>query len=193
MVFGLAPTSLLDLLPDRVHVRTSHNLRNRNDIDIPPSRINAHKYSFLPSTVQDWNNLDKKVKEAPSINAFKNALVKYREKPPPHYYEGSRRTNAYHCRMRIGCSALKSDLCNELKVIPSSACACGGGAETAIHYLYDCPIYANPRTEMMENLYKIGKFNINTLLYGDSSLNHEMNSKFFACVHKFMEDTKRFG
>ena len=112
--------------------------------------------------------------------------------PPPLYYTGNRRSNAHHARLRIGCSALKFDLFDQLKVIPDPACACKGGMETAIHYFYDCHIYASQRQKMMSDLYDISKFNIGTLLYGDKNLSTETNVEIFKCVHTFMEETKRF-
>ena len=83
MVYGLVPEYLLNLMPSRIESRTRHNLRNKNEYDSPFCRINAHKYSFLPSTIRDWNDLDNKLKESPSIESFKKALSRFKEKPPP--------------------------------------------------------------------------------------------------------------
>jgi hypothetical protein len=82
MVYGLAPSYLANLLPNRTQERTGYNLRNKDNLDIPYCRLDCHKFSFLPSTLQDWNILDIKVKEAPSINSFKRALRKKKDKPP---------------------------------------------------------------------------------------------------------------
>jgi hypothetical protein len=193
MVYQLVPPLLYYLLPEKVENRTRHNLRSKKDIDTPYARIDAHKFSFLPSTIKDWNNLPIKTKEAKSINAFKHAITKTKDKPPPLYYMGCRWTNAQHARLRIGCSALKFDLYDQLKVIPDPTCACKGGIENAIHYMYDCQIYASQRQKMMDNLYNISKFNIGTLLYGDKKLSAETNTDIFKCVHTFMEETKRFA
>jgi hypothetical protein len=193
MAYGQAPLYLLNVLPNPVASRTHHNLRNKNDLQIPYSRVNVHKNSFLPATVEEWNSLDSKIKESPSISAFKRALSKCKKKPPPHFYAGNRHDSAHHCRMRLGCSALKYDLCMELKVIPSSTCACGGGPENANHYLYECPIYATQRTSMMENLYKIGKFNLAILLSGSDTYSNATNCKIFQCVQNFIMETKRFS
>jgi hypothetical protein len=192
MVYQLVPQLLYNLLPTKVENRTHHNLRSKNDIDTPYARIDAHKYSFLPSTIKDWNMLSTAIKESKSINAFIHALSKTKDKPPPLYYMGNRRINAHHARMRIGCSALKFDLFDQLKVIPDPTCACKGGRETAIHFLYDCQIYASQRQKMMDDLYKISKFNIGTLLYGDKNLSTETNVEIFKCVHTFIKETNRF-
>ena len=100
--------------------------------------------------------------------------------------------SAIHARMRIGCSPLRHDLYSQLKVIGDPTCACGRGVENAIHCLYDCSLYNDERTSMMDELYKIGKFNIGTLLYGDTTLPPETNARIFEQVQKFMKNTKRF-
>ena len=46
---------------------------------------------------------------------------------------------------------------------------------------------------MMDDLYKISKFNIATLLYGDTKLSFEQNVEIFKCVHNYMDQTKRFA
>ena len=194
MVYQSTPPLLYNLLPCKVEKRTHHNLRNKGNIDTPRARIDAHKYSFLPSTIKDWNQLDLKIKEAPSVNAFKRAITKFKEPPPPHYYLGKRRNNAHHARLRIGCSALRKDLFSQLHAVPSPLCACGGGGgvENAIHYFYDCTLYANERLPFMDQLYTIEKFTMATLLYGDKNYSPETNKKFVECVHSYMESTKRF-
>jgi hypothetical protein len=95
--------------------------------------------------------------------------------------------------LRIGCSALKFDLFDQLKVIQDPNCACKGGVENAIHYFYDCPLYKTERAIMMDNLYKIAKFNIGTLLYGDKKLGENANREIFECVQTYMVATKRFS
>jgi hypothetical protein len=192
MVYNLAPTCLLDILPDTVSSRTRHNLRSKTNIDTPPTRLDLHKYSFLPSAVRDWNELDITTKEKKSMNAFKRALDKSKEPPPPLYFKGERRINAYHARLRIGCSALKYDLFTQLHVVQSPACACGGGIEDAYHYFYKCNIYDIHRETLMTELYKIAKFSIKTILYGDKKLTEDQNNQIFDSVHKYMVATNRF-
>ena len=95
--------------------------------------------------------------------------------------------------MRLGCSPLSYDLCKELKVIPSSICACGGGDETHHHFFYHCPIYAAQRTILMEELYEIGNFNIRTILFGNPDYGLAKNKLISESVLKFIESTNRFN
>ena len=40
------------------------------------SKSNIRKHTFTNRVVQEWNNLPKEVKEAPTLNTFKNRLDK---------------------------------------------------------------------------------------------------------------------
>ena len=44
----------------------------------------------------------------------------------------------------------------------------------------------------MGNLYKIGEFNIRTLLFGTKDLSKEQNEAIFQNVKLYVEETKRF-
>ena len=41
----------------------------------PQPNVDAFRFSFLPRTVVDWNNLDEQTISAASINTFKRALL----------------------------------------------------------------------------------------------------------------------
>jgi hypothetical protein len=92
MVYQLTPPLLFNLLPQRVENRTHHNLRNKGNIDTPRTRIDAHKYSFLPSTIKDWNLLSTSTKESKSISSLKRTLAKTKERPPPPLLQGQKNT-----------------------------------------------------------------------------------------------------
>jgi hypothetical protein len=192
MVYQLTSPLLYNLLPQKIENRTAHNLRNKGNIDAPRCRIDAHMFSFLPTTIKDWNLLPTTVKESKSINTLKRTLAKTKDRPPPLYYLGKRHLTAHHSRLRIGCSALRFDLYDQLKVITDPTCACKGGIENAIHFFYDCPLYNIQREKLMGKLYTIATFNIGTLLYGDKKLTDEQNMAIFHNVKLYMEETKRF-
>ena len=42
----------------------------------PPTYRDVYKYSYFPRTIRDWNNLPEHVKEASTIEAFKEQLSK---------------------------------------------------------------------------------------------------------------------
>ena len=50
--------------------RTSHEYR----YDVPFSRANYHKFSYVPRTIRDWNALPANTVSAPTLNEFKRCL-----------------------------------------------------------------------------------------------------------------------
>ncbi len=37
---------------------------------VPQSNLNAHKYSFFPRTIHDWNGLSQNIVDAPTVSGF---------------------------------------------------------------------------------------------------------------------------
>ena len=58
------------LIPARIRLRTSHE----KSFEVPHSRANYHKYSYVPRTIRDWNDLPANVVSAPTLNVFKRCL-----------------------------------------------------------------------------------------------------------------------
>ena len=56
----LAPTYLCESLRKSIHY---HNTRNRESLDIPPSKTKSGQRRFLHRAVNIWNNLDKDFKQ----------------------------------------------------------------------------------------------------------------------------------
>ena len=94
--------------------------------------------------------------------------------------------------MRIGCSKLNSDLCNNLHVIDSPQCQCGEPFETTYHYFMECQRYTDQRNTLIDTVQTITDVSLMTLLYGNDSITLEENIRVFDAVHKFIIDTKRF-
>ena len=66
---GLSPTYLCEPLRRRKY----HNTRNRESLDIPPSKTKSGQRRFLHRTVNIWNNLDKDFKQL-SLPSFQKKL-----------------------------------------------------------------------------------------------------------------------
>ena len=65
-----APNYLMNLIPKR-----NLTIRTRNsDIPIFRRRADCFKYSFFPTTLRDWFNLDDNIRNSESISIFKNRL-----------------------------------------------------------------------------------------------------------------------
>ena len=68
-----APNYLINLVP-----KCETNTRTRNN-NIPTfnCRTNSFKYSFFPSTLNDWFNLDLNIRNSESISIFKSKLFSF--------------------------------------------------------------------------------------------------------------------
>ena len=68
---GLAPTYLCESLRRRESIHY-HNTRNRESLDIPPSKTKSGQRRFLHRAVNIWNKLDKDFKQL-SLPSFKKS------------------------------------------------------------------------------------------------------------------------
>jgi hypothetical protein len=197
IMIGLAPTSLLQKIPDRVAARTRYRLRNRGDLQVPVTRLVTYSQSFFPNAVRLWNDLKEYITGSLSVASFKHNYLKATPRPTtnPLYYRGVRRPAVSHSRMRIGCSSLNADLCHELHVLDSAACTCASGEdETADHFFLHCPRYTEERRTMITGLAQLNHQdpNLELLLYGDRTDSTAHNAAVFTIVQQFITDSKRF-
>ena len=68
--------------------------------------------SFYPSTIKEWNNLAKEIKDTSSVTSLKYQLNREtRNRAPPKYYSaGSRQGQILPARLCMQCSSLHADL-----------------------------------------------------------------------------------
>ena len=173
----MAPVYLGELLPDRIEARTSHNLRNRSQLQIPYARLETYRRSFFPRVSAEWNSLDDDTKAKPSLESFKSVFKK--EKDPTHklLYYGQRWPSIHHARMWMGCSKLNQHLSNNLRVIPSPECQCGHRVEDPTHFFFHCPLFDGPREKLFNDIHNIPlgvEVDTDMLLHGDPSSNMEI-------------------
>jgi hypothetical protein len=157
--------------------------------------VNTYANSFFPSTIKLWNNLDRRLKSLPSIEAFKACHKRLLPKKNPLYFYGGRLEAAIHARMRIGNSLLKADLNKGLHVIDSPLCPCGEGVEEdAVHFFFDCQLFNACRQTLHTNLlpFIFNKDDHQSLLFGIPNQDHLVNIHIFEAVHQFIRDSKRF-
>ena len=74
IVHGLAPDYLNNLLPPTVAARNPYHVRLNDRFSKYACRTEAFRDSFFPKTVNEWNELPKEVKHAPSLESFKGAV-----------------------------------------------------------------------------------------------------------------------
>ena len=171
-----------------------YNLRNREDIRVPTARLKTFKRSFFWNAIALWNILPNFMRNSLTLADFKDNIKKRNgNEPNVLYYYGKRWPAVHHSRLRLGCSKLNFDLCNNLHVTNSQSCRCGATVEHAEHFFMLCPLYDNLHVPLRETFHFQGAlFTVETLLYGSSTLDYECNTTIFDAVHKYMIDSNRF-
>ena len=153
------------------------------------SRVNLYYQSFLPSAIRSWNNLPIEIKQAGTVNSFKNHLIK-KQPVPKYYYVGNRRAQILHTRLRTNCSSLNIDFFNK-NISDSPLCSCGS-IEDAQNFFFHCRHYTVQRNALLNAVSTYIVPSLKCILYGDPSLSLKLNSNTFQHVQKFIIDTKRF-
>ena len=191
IVNGLAPTYLCDLVTNE-NVNKRYNLRQTKALKETQCRLETYSRSFFPRSIKLWNNLPEELRSLNSISEFKQKFKPEISDSLLLYYYGSRWPSVHHARIRIGCSKLNSDLCNNLHVTDSSQCDCGALVENAQHYFLECPFFNENRISLFNQIGELTIINTNILLYGNAELNMDENKRVFDAVHEYIISTKRF-
>ena len=71
-----SPSCLYDLIPDRVKIYSTRSSQI-NNISYIKTRSNFFRNSFFPSTITEWNRLDRDIRKSDSLNVFKLLLLKF--------------------------------------------------------------------------------------------------------------------
>lgn len=193
IVNNLTPEYLTDLLPPNFDTIHNYNTRNSQNLPSQYCRTSYHLNSFFPSCICLWNNLPQNIKNSTSINSFKLSLDKHYNpsniKIPKYYFDGSRRGQILHARLRMRCSSLKQHLfLRNIETDPFCSC---GKVESNMHFLLECPKFHSQRTEFFHSLHYLP--DCTTLLFGDETKSYEFNKQLFTNVQKYILKTKRFN
>ena len=182
--------------------------RARNNIDNIP-RFNVKHISFrnsvFPSTVIEWNNLDKSIRNSESFALLKKTILQF-IRPT-----ANRTFNCHNpigikliTRLRLGLSHLgdhkfKHNFLDCLNPI----CCCGKDIETSVHYILHFPIFSDERSIYLNNIRRSIDENIlsgsdsrisETLLFGISSFNNTKIPLFILnTTIDYIFSAKRFG
>lgn len=180
------------LLPQTVAEVSRYSLRNRDNYIVPNFRLTLSERSFIPSTVKLWNNLDDMTKNCETLNSFKMKISQTSQTLSAiKCFEGNRKLNIIHTRLRHNCSILKYDLyrCN---LIEDPSCACGYPCENAFHYFFECSLYTRIRTPLLNTVLQFGNVDLQSILYGKDCLTIDDNIIIFKAVHRYIRDSGRF-
>ena len=190
---GLLPCYLQDIFPNNVSTISHYNLRNSDNFITVPRRTELFNKSFIPSSVDMYNQLDVNIKSSATISSFKTHMREKFKCPsvPNHFIVGNRFYSVIHARLRNGCSALNFDLHrNHLSEV--TFCQCGSPVEDAEHYFFKCPKYVNERITLFRATRQFHPLSTSALLIGKQSLSQRENDILFQHVQSFLKQTRRF-
>ena len=150
IINGLTPNYLLSIVPSR-NPGPQPNTRTRDNLPMLLCKTTLYYNSFFPSCIRAWNNLQRDLKDEPSVELFRQIIFKHFSSTyvPVVYYSGSRNLQIMHTRLRTQCSALNSHLFNK-NIINSPLCLCRS-EETSKQFLLHCPRYENQRLKMLNS------------------------------------------
>jgi len=130
IIRNICPQHLRALIPRANTARVAYPLCNVEDRTLVYTRTSLFGNTFVPSTTLLWNTLSLNVRNAPSVNAFKQLVKRLYFLPRlDHLRHGPRKLNILLNRLRVDFSALNAHLFSrQLRDCP--ACTCGCPSET---------------------------------------------------------------
>ena len=182
-----APSYMSNLIPQNYNDKR-YSLRNVHDIRTPKTRTETFRKSFIPSSINLWNNLEPEDRLL-DYETFKTKL-NTKDAPNELFYLGNRASNIKHSQLRLNCSKLNNDLYS-LHVVDNPSCPCGSPIEDVYHYFYVCPLFANERQILFQSIAKFNITDYKMLLYGNNNVDYNSNVDIFNAVHTFIENTGR--
>ena len=157
---------------------------------------------LLPSTVIEWNNLDKSIRSSETFAFFKKSILQF-IRPTPN------RTFKCHnpigikliTRLKLSLSHLrdhkfKYNFLDRLNLI----CCWDKDIETTVLYLFHCPNFSDERSIFLNNLRSIDENVLSgsdsgiseTVLFGIFSFNDTKNTSILNTTIDYILSTKRF-
>ena len=161
------------------------------------------KNSFCPSTVIEWNKIDKNTRKSESLNIFKKSILKF-IRPSQNRVYNCRKPKGIKLltRLRVGLSHLREHKFKHIfEDTLNPICNCGEDIETTSHYLLHCPEYLQERKTLLNTIScivpKIFDFNndqlTEILLYGKGDLDNINNTSILDATINYLIETKRFN
>ena len=149
-----SPSYLFQLVPPS----TSRYLtRNSDNISQIRTKHNFFKNSFLPSTINECNNLDPDIRNSESVGVFKSKILKFiRSKPNNIDICHDPKATRIITRLHLGLSHIREHkFRHSFRGCLSPLCLCGNDMETSNHFLLHCPTYSNERMTFLNKIRNI--------------------------------------
>ena len=194
-----APSYLINLIP-----RCEPTIRTRNN-SIPSfnCRTDYFKYSFFPSTLNDWFKLDINIRRSESISLFKSRLLSFiRPIQNSIYNIFDPKGLKLLTRLRLGLSHLnKHKFQHNFQDCLNPLCSCSLEAEDTKHYLLHCHHFSLHWTDLMNSVIPVfdnfesmpDNLKTNILLYGDSRFDDNKNKVILEATITYIKSSERFS
>ena len=192
-----APNYLMNLIP-----KCNLTVRTRNShITIFRCRTDCFKYSFFPSTLRDWFNLDDNIRNSESISVFKNRLLLFirpLQNSVFNIFDPKRLKLLTWLPLRF--SHLNEDRFRH-NMCKYSLYFCSLEAEDTLHYLLHCHYFNQHRLDLMNSVKSVldnfeslsDNIKKEILLYGDSRLDNNKNKFILEATLNYIKTSERFS
>ena len=153
-------------------------------------------------TFKEWNKLDTKIKNLPSLSTFKKALLVFcRTEENSRFNVDNPAGVKYLNRLRPNFSHLiEHKFHHNFRDTVNPLCCCNTETETTNHNLLRCHLFSEQRTKLLENVKNLDNTLLRhrddellqILLYGSHKFSSSVNNKILSLTIEFLESTKRF-
>ena len=194
------PEYLFDLIPQNNHL---YNTRFLEDVTTFYSRTDAFKYSFFPSTILEWNKLERKIRQSSTLLSFRNSLLKIgRPVPKPVYNIHNPNSLKLLTKLRLGLSQLNEHKFNQnFKDGVNSLCSCSLEVESVSHFYLHCHYFTDIRKTLFHELRLVDENILNqsdneiaeVILYGSSKFKLEESYSILTSSIKFIIKSERLS
>jgi hypothetical protein len=207
---GLAPPYLTNSCPPLTKDRTTYNLRSGMNISAPQTRTTTYQKSFYPQSIRDWNGMDPELRNAKSINAFKDRqrkIVNSKFKTNSLFHHSNTNEAINHTRIRLGLSGLAFQRYDYNHIDDPKCTRCSEKSEDPLHFFLICPVFEDERIDLIQKVCEVldsndikidldsptlGEEFIEMLLRGTPLMDEKDNKKILILAQAFIKQTKRF-
>ena len=192
------PNYLINLIPK---YDTTIRARN-NSIPTFHCRTDCFKYSFFPSTLNDWFSLDINIRNSDSISLFKSRLLSF-IRPVQNKIDNIFDPDGlkFLTQLRVGLSYLNAHrFRHNFQDCLNPLCSCSLEIEDTTHYLFHCRHFSTQRANLMNSIKSVFQnFEFlsennkkDLLLFGDSRFSKNKNKVILEATLTFIKKTERF-
>ena len=137
-----------------------YNTRVLVDVTTCYSRTDAFKYSFFPSTILEWNKLDRRIRQSLTLLTFWNSLLKIGWTAPKsvcNLYNPS--GLKFLTRLRLGLSHLNEHKFNHnFKDSVNHLYSCSLEVESVLNFFLRCHYFADIHKTLFHELQSVDNF-----------------------------------